>query len=286
MKDEENRLSPMILERIVRSALEEDIGTGDVTTIATVVADAKLAAQIVAKESGVLAGMPVVREVFRQLDARMLIVSMLEEGARFDAGSLICGIVGSARGILTGERVALNFLQRICGIATLTAHFVARVAGTHARIVDTRKTTPGLRALEKYAVSMGGGHNHRMGLYDAVMIKDNHIVAAGGILQAVQQARKTIPHTMTITVECETLDQVDDALGSGADILLLDNMSVALLSEAVSRAKGRAIIEASGGVTLETLADIANTGVDIISVGALTHSARALDLSLEMVESD
>jgi nicotinate-nucleotide pyrophosphorylase (carboxylating) len=285
MKDESDGPNSAILEAIVRAALKEDIGIEDVTTLATVAVDARASAQIVASETGVLAGIPVVCEVFRQLNPGISVAAKLEEGARFDAGNLLAGIKGPARGVLAGERVALNFLQRMCGIATLTAQFVERVAGTNARIVDTRKTTPGLRALEKYAVRVGGGHNHRMGLYDAVMIKDNHIVAAGGITKAVKRARTAVPHTMTITVECESLDQVNEALSAGAEILLLDNMDNATRIEAVSRTKGRALTEASGGVTLETVAEIARTGVDIISVGALTHSARAIDMSLEMVES-
>src|SRR5262249_42088060 len=272
------------LEVTVRPALQEDIGSGDVTTLATVNASALTTARIIAKESGVLAGLPVVGEVFRQVDPTIAVAPNLAEGANFVSGATLCEIRGSARGILTGERVALNFIQRMCGIATLTYRFVEKVAGTNVRIIDTRKTTPGLRALEKYAVTVGGGHNHRMGLYDAVMIKDNHIAAAGGISNAVFAAKQSVPHTMTVTVECETLGQVDEALGADADILLMDNMDVPTLTEAVKRAAGRAITEASGGVNLDTVANIAKTGVDVISVGALTHSARAIDISLEIVE--
>jgi nicotinate-nucleotide pyrophosphorylase (carboxylating) len=270
------------LEETVRLALREDVGTGDVTTLSTVPAGQQARAEIVAKAEGVLAGLPVVEEVFRQVDAFLIVTRVLQEGARIKPRDVLCEVQGSAQSILIGERVALNFLQRLSGIATRTAAFVKLVEGSGARIVDTRKTTPGLRALEKYAVTVGGGHNHRMGLYDAVMIKDNHIIAAGGIGAAVERARKAIPHTMTITVECETLSQVDEALDAGADILLLDNMENATRAAAVQRAKGYAITEASGGINEMTAAEIARTGVDIMSVGALTHSAPALDISLDL----
>lgn len=266
---------------IVRTALAEDIGTGDVTTLATVSPEARGRAQIVAKAAGVLAGMPVVEEVFRQVSPEIKVCPAVAEGVYFAPGDVLCEIEGPAQAILTGERVALNFLQRLCGIATRTARLVMQVEGTGAQIVDTRKTTPGLRLLEKYAVTVGGGRNHRMGLYDAVMIKDNHIVAVGSITTAVQRARKAVPHTMTVTVECQTLEQVDEALQAGADILLLDNMDIATLTEAVRRSKGHALTEASGGITEETAAEIARTGVDLLSVGALTHSAPAVDMSLE-----
>jgi nicotinate-nucleotide pyrophosphorylase (carboxylating) len=266
---------------IVRTALAEDIGTGDVTTLAIVPPEVRGRAQIVAKAEGVLAGMPVVEEVFRQLSSEVKVHATISEGAHFSPRDILCEIVGPAQAILTGERVALNFLQRLSGIATRTARLVAQVAGTGAHIVDTRKTTPGLRLLEKYAVTVGGGRNHRMGLYDAVIIKDNHIRTAGGITEAVRGVRNAVPHTMTVTVECETLEQVEEALHAGADILLLDNMDIATLSEAVRRAKGRALTEASGGITEERVTQIARTGVDLLSVGALTHSSPAIDMSLE-----
>ena len=285
MIPELSNMSLPSLREIVRRALDEDIGAGDITTLTTVPAGSQLTAVIVAKEAGVFAGLSVVQEVYRQIGSLTSVKPKLREGERFTSGATLFEITGSARAILIGERVALNFLQRMCGIATLTSQFVERVAVTKARIVDTRKTTPGLRVLEKNAVSIGGGHNHRMGLYDAVMIKDNHISASGGIKNAVFGARKSIPHTMTITVECDTLDQVDEALSAGADILLLDNMDLDTLKQAVSRCKGRAIVEASGGVNLDTVAEIANTGVDIISIGALTHSARAIDISLDIVSN-
>ena len=221
--------------------------------------------------------------MFRQTSKQAITVNWsVTDGSRVVAGMAIGEAIGDAQGILTGERVALNFLQRLSGIATLTAEFVVAVKGTNARIVDTRKTTPGLRALEKYAVLCGGGFNHRMGLFDAVMIKDNHIAAAGGITNAVTMARESIPHTMTITVECESLEQVEEALNAGADILLLDNMQQDTLRSAVNMACGKAILEASGGITLDNVREIAETGVQIISVGALTHSAPALDISLEL----
>jgi nicotinate-nucleotide pyrophosphorylase (carboxylating) len=271
------------LRRIVGMALREDIGTGDVTTLATVDPAAVGRARMVAKAYGVVAGLPVVEEVFRQVDPAVTVMLTVNDGARVGPGETLCDIEGPAQSILTGERVALNFLQRLSGVATRTARFVEQVAGTGARIVDTRKTTPGMRALEKYAVTVGGGRNHRIGLYDAVMIKDNHIVAAGGIAPAVERARRLVPHTMTITVECESLGQVDEALAAGADILLLDHMDNPTRAEAVRRAKGRALTEASGEITEETTAAIAATGVDILSIGALTHSAVALDISLDMI---
>jgi nicotinate-nucleotide pyrophosphorylase (carboxylating) len=274
------------LKETVRLALREDIGTGDVTTLSTVPPAQQARAEIVAKAEGVLAGLPVVEEVFRQVDSSLIVTRTLQEGARIKPGDVLCEVRGSAQSILIGERVALNFLQRLSGIATRTATFVKLVEGTGARVVDTRKTTPGLRALEKYAVTVGGGHNHRMGLYDAVMIKDNHIIAASSIAAAVERARKAIPHTMTITVECETLAQVDEALDAGADILLLDNMANGTRAAAVQRAKGYAITEASGGINEATAAEIARTGVDIMSVGALTHSAPALDISLDLYLQD
>ncbi|MCS6777728.1 MAG: carboxylating nicotinate-nucleotide diphosphorylase [Chloroherpetonaceae bacterium] len=265
----------------VRRALQEDVGTGDITTLLTVPAEAQAHAVMLARQDGVVAGLPVAQEVFRQVDPSLQFRALLAEGASFRSGDLLCEITGRAQAILTGERVALNFVQRLSGIATRTSRFVALVQGTHARIADTRKTTPGLRALEKYAVRTGGGFNHRSGLYDAVLIKDNHIQACGSITAAVQAATRA-PHTMTITVECATLEQVDEALQAGAQILLLDNMDLPTLQQAVKRVAGRAVTEASGGVNEQTVAAIAQTGVDIISVGALTHSAPAVDISLEL----
>lgn len=271
------------LQETVRRALAEDIGTGDITTLLTVPANENARALMVAKTAGVVAGLPVIAEVFRQIDPYVHITYQAQDGDRIEPQQTLCELHGKAQCLLTGERVALNFVQRLSGIATKTARYVELVAGTKARIVDTRKTTPGLRALEKYAVRVGGGHNHRFGLYDAVFIKDNHILASGGITAAVQAAFAAAPHTMTVTVECETLEQVDEAVSAGADILLLDNMTLPELRQAVEMIAGQAAAEASGGVTEETVADIALTGVNIISVGALTHSAVALDISLDFV---
>lgn len=274
------------MESVVTMALSEDVATGDVTTESCIPEDAVGHARIVAKQDAVVAGLPIVEEVFRQLSGVVKVTRVVDEGVHVSRGNALCEIEGPARAILTGERVALNFLQRMSGVATLTARFVSLVEGTGARVVDTRKTTPGLRVLEKYAVRVGGGHNHRMGLYDAVMIKDNHIVAAGGIGPAVRRARQAVPHTMTITVECETLQQVREALDAGADILLLDNMPNGDRGEAVALCKGRALTEASGGITLHTAAEVASTGVNILSVGALTHSAPAIDISLDFLPNE
>ena len=267
----------------VRRALAEDIGTGDLTTLLTVPEGAVAMGSLLAKQAGVVAGLPVAAQVFVQVDPALAVEFTAEEGQYVEAGETLMAVRGSARSILTAERVALNFLQRLSGIATKTARFVALVEGAKARIVDTRKTTPGLRALEKYAVRVGGGFNHRFGLYDAILIKDNHIQAAGGITPAVQAAYAQAPHTMTVTVECDTLAQVEEAIAAGVDIVLLDNMSLDMLRQAVELLDGQAAAEASGGVNEETVTAIAQTGVDIISVGALTHSAVALDISLDLI---
>jgi len=269
-------------EPLVRAALAEDIGPGDITTSLCVPEGARATATVMAKSAGVIAGLDVAALAFWLLDSNIEWQAQVEDGFRTGPGRTPLAVVsGNARAILTAERVALNFLQRLSGIATLTARYVALVEGTGARIVDTRKTTPGLRALEKYAVRVGGGFNHRLGLYDAVMIKDNHIQAAGGIGAAVAQARAHIPHTMKIEVETDTLAQVDEALDAGADIILLDNMDTATLRQSVAKIGGRAITEASGGLTEERVAEVASTGVDILSIGALTHSSPALDISLD-----
>ncbi len=270
----------------VERALAEDLGWGDVTTESLIPPDLRAEGRIVAREAGVVAGLPVVELVFATLDPQVQVEPCLDEGARIEAGAVVCRLRGPARSLLTGERTALNFLQRLSGIATLTARMVAAVQGLPVRIVDTRKTTPGLRALEKYAVRVGGGHNHRQNLSDGVLIKDNHLAALAGcgqgLAEAVRLARERAPHTLRVEVECETLDQVRAALAAGADIILLDNMPLPLLREAVRLIQGRALVEASGGITLETVRAVAETGVDLISVGALTHAARALDFSLEL----
>ena len=265
--------------------MREDVGTGDVTTLATVPPDVQARANIVARETGVIAGLPVAEEVFNQVSPDISFTMIREDGAHVSTGEILARIEGGARAILSGERVSLNFLQHLSGIATRTARFVELVSGTGVRIVDTRKTTPGLRLLEKYAVTVGGGKNHRMGLDDAVMIKDNHIITAGGITAAVKRARSAVPHTMTITVECENLDHVKEALEAGADVLLLDNMDNPTRAVAVKMCEGVALTEASGGITEETVKEIAATGVDVLSVGALTHSAPALDIALDIIET-
>jgi len=271
------------VESLIRAALAEDIGRGDVTTMATVGAGTPGRAEIVAKQPGVLAGVALVARVFELLGAAQVAVEARRaDGESFARGDVLVRLRGPARDLLSGERVALNFLQRLCGVATSTRRFVDAVAGTRARIIDTRKTTPGFRVLEKYAVRAGGGGNHRGGLDDGILIKDNHIAAAGGLTKAVQRARRAAPHTLRVEVECRTLREVDAAVRSGAEVILLDNMSAAQMREAVRRVAARALLEASGGVSLETVRAIAETGVDLISVGALTHSAPVIDLSMRL----
>ncbi len=277
----EELLSIVDLDRLVAAALAEDVGPGDITTLSTVPADRLGRARFQAKDTGVLAGMLVLRRVYAYLDARVTVTEALPDGTPFQPGGTIAVVEGPARALLTGERVALNFLQYLSGIATRTAHFVGLVAGTGARIVDTRKTVPGLRLLAKYAVRAGGGHNHRFGLYDGVLIKDNHIEAAGSIREAVAGARRLAPHLTRVEVEVETLEQVHEALDASADVLLLDNMSLELRRAAVQLCRGRALTEASGGINEQTVRAIAESGVDFISVGALTHSVTALDISLD-----
>ena len=269
-----------LIDSIIRNALREDIYTGDITTRSVIPQPNPAKARLLAKEEFILAGIEVAARVFRMLDPVTVFTSRFKDGDRCSPHDVIAEISGTDAVILQGERVALNLLQRMCGIATITSRYVTSVAGTKARIVDTRKTTPGLRVLEKYAVTVGGGSNHRSGLYDAVLIKENHITAAGGITAAVTRSRAVIPHTMKIEVETENLTEVAEAVACGADIIMLDNMDVATMKEAVAFIAGRSLVEASGGVNLETVRGIAETGVDLISVGALTHSARAVDISL------
>jgi nicotinate-nucleotide pyrophosphorylase (carboxylating) len=268
------------IERAVDAALAEDVGDGDVTTEATVDEDALAVATLVIREPGVVCGVRVAEAVFRALDEDVEFEPLVEEGALLTQAGEVAHVRGSARAILTGERTALNFLGRLSGIATLTRRYVDAVAGTGVTILDTRKTTPGLRALEKHAVAAGGGRNHRFGLDDGVLVKDNHLRAAGSIAKAVARLRSATE--LPIEVECDTLEQVEEALAAGVDAILLDNMSLEVLGEAVRLVAGRARLEASGGVTLETVRAIAETGVDEISIGALTHSARSLDVSLEL----
>jgi nicotinate-nucleotide pyrophosphorylase (carboxylating) len=273
------------VNRAVDLALAEDVGGGDVTTLATIPEDATARAVMTAREALVVAGLPLARAAFLRLSPEARVEVVATEGQRAEAGVALLRVEGSARGLLTAERVALNFVQRLSGIATLTAQFVEAVQGTKARILDTRKTTPGLRRLEKYAVTCGGGRNHRLGLFDMVLIKDNHLAALRGekpspIAAAVRRARERYPR-LFVEVEADTLDQVAQAAEAGADMILLDNMPPATLAEAVRRVADRAKTEASGGVTLESVRRIAETGVDFISVGALTHSARAVDIGLD-----
>ncbi len=275
-------LPEFLVRQAVRTALEEDLGVaGDVTTAATVPADAQGKAAIVAREDGVIAGLQLAEAAFKFLDPQARFVRVVEDGGHVAACGTIATVAAKTRALLSAERVALNFLGRLSGIATLTARYVAQIEGTRARIVCTRKTTPGLRALEKYAVRMGGGFNHRFGLYDAVLVKDNHIAAAGGMRKALDALYAQAGHMLKIEVEVDTLDQLREALTYPIDAVLLDNMDVATLKEAVSIVTGHVLTEASGGVTLETVRGIAKTGVDLISVGALTHSPRNLDSSLE-----
>jgi nicotinate-nucleotide pyrophosphorylase (carboxylating) len=264
--------------KIVARALAEDVGAVDVTTAATVPENAQAHARITQKAPGVVFGLDVAEETFRALDPGLALERLTNEGVWREGGPVV-EIEGSARAILTAERTALNFLQRLSGVATLTARCVRAVEGTGARILDTRKTTPGLRALEKQAVAAGGGTNHRTGLYDEILIKENHSTLAGGVGAAVRIAHERFPE-LPLEVECRTLAEVDEALAAGAGRILLDNMTVEQLREAVAYVGGRALLEASGGVTLDTLREIASTGVNFVSVGALTHSAPALDLSL------
>ena len=279
-------LPSLLVERAVTAALAEDLGlAADITTDPIIPPDAKGEAAIVARRPGVVAGLDLAEAAFRTLDPEVTFTRVVNDGGRIEAGDTIAKIKGRTRALLTGERTALNFLGRLSGIATLTAAYVAKVQGTGARIACTRKTMPGLRAFEKYAVRCGGGVNHRFGLYDAVLVKDNHIAAAGGLAAALELLRARAGHMVKIEVEVDTLQQLEQALAFSVDAVLLDNMDVPTLKKAVALAKGKVLTEASGGVSLETVAEIARTGVDLISVGALTHSPRNLDSSLEWAGS-
>ena len=276
-------LNPLIVEDAVRAALREDFGrAGDITSQATIPAAATARAAFGARKAGVIAGLDAARATFALLDPSVRFEAHVKDGDRVAPGAKVAHVAGDARAILAGERVALNFLGRMCGIATLTARYADRVAHTKARICCTRKTTPGLRAFEKYAVRCGGGMNHRFGLDDAVLIKDNHVAVAGGVANALGAARAHVGHLVKIEIEIDRLDQLDAVLEGGADVVMLDNMSLADMREAVRRVAGRLRVEASGGVALDTVKDIAETGVDLISVGALTHSASVLDLGLDV----
>ena len=271
------------LDPLIDLAFAEDIGIGDVTTEATVPPTQEGIGTLLAKSGGIVAGLPVAERVFARLDAKLAFRRLVSDGEAVNAGTPIAEVQGSAKTILIGERTALNFLQRLSGIATLTAQFVEAVSDYDTKIVDTRKTAAGWRAVQKYAVRVGGGSNHRFGLYDGVLIKDNHIVAAGGVQNAVRRARELVPHTAKIEIEIETVDQVDEALAAGADILLLDNMPLGIMRGVVQEVGDRVITEASGGITLDQVQAVAATGVNLISVGALTHSAMPMDISLTLV---
>jgi nicotinate-nucleotide pyrophosphorylase (carboxylating) len=270
-------------ERLIRSAIEEDLAAGDVTTDAIIAPELRGQAVLLAREELVLAGLPVFKKVFLELSPEIKFRDYFSEGDLVPEGKNVCLLTGPLSSILKGERTALNFLQRMSGIATLTRHYVEKIRPFKARIVDTRKTAPGLRWLDKHAVRMGGGCNHRFGLFDGILIKDNHIAAVGSITRAIDLARKNAPHTLRVEVEVENLPGVEEALTAGADAILLDNMDLVQMEKAVELVRGRAIVEASGGISLDTIEGVAKTGVDLISVGALTHSSRTADFSLEII---
>ena len=273
-----------VLTELIRNALAEDVGAGDVTTGAALQGDEMGLVRATAKAELVVAGIEVFGEVFRTLDPTLAFTPRKRDGEKAERGELLAEISGNLASILTAERVALNLLQRMCGIATLTRRYVNEIAGMRAKILDTRKTAPGLRILDKYAVRAGGGCNHRFALYDGVLIKDNHIAAAGGIGPAVRRVRGRIPHTFRIEVEVKNMAELEEALVAGADSVLLDNMGLSEMAAAVTRVGGKILLEASGNMTLERVREVASTGVDLISVGALTHSAAAADISLNVVQ--
>jgi nicotinate-nucleotide pyrophosphorylase (carboxylating) len=279
-------LEMFTVDRIIKNALEEDLGWGDVTTDSTIPAAATIKGNFIAKEQGVLCGIEICKRVFEILDNTIVFEILIRDGQKLQAGDILAKISGPARSILKGERVSLNLLQRMSGIATAANMYSEAVQGTNARVVDTRKTMPGLRVLDKYSVLTGGCHNHRFNLSDLILIKDNHIKAAGGIKTAIGAAKEKLSHALKIEVEVESIEQLKEALEAGADIIMLDNMSLDMMREAVKIAKGKALLEASGNVALEgdrSVKAIAQTGVDIISVGALTHSVSAMDISLRFV---
>ncbi|MCR4420106.1 MAG: carboxylating nicotinate-nucleotide diphosphorylase [Clostridia bacterium] len=276
-------LNLLAVRETVRRALEEDLGSGDLTTSLLFTPADRGEGEILAREEGVVAGLPVAESAFRLLSPDCRLEPRVEEGERVLAGAVVARVEGPLPAVLGAERVALNFLGRLSGIATLTSRYVERVRGYKARICDTRKTLPGMRLLDKYAVAVGGGTNHRFTLGEAVLLKDNHLKAAGGIAQAVARVRRSLPVTAKIEVEVENLAEVEEALAAGVDLIMLDNFALPDLRRAVHRIAGRALIEASGGINLETVAEVAAAGVDYISVGALTHSVRSLDLSLELL---
>lgn len=269
------------IDKIILTGLKEDMPFGDITTDNLIDDTSQSEALLIAKDTGVIAGIDIAKRVFEIVDKNVVFEKRIEDGHRVKSGDVIAQIKGNTRALLKGERTALNLLQRLSGIATKTKELCEKIKDTNSKVVDTRKTTLGLRALEKYAVRVGGGNNHRFSLSDGVMIKDNHIKAAGGIKEAVKKIRKKIPHTIKIEVETETLEQVEEALEAGADIIMLDNMGVDKVRKAVKIINGSAISEASGNVNLDSIVEIAKTGVDIISVGSLTHSVSAFDISMK-----
>lgn len=276
-------LNPLLITEAVRAALLEDLGrAGDITTLATIPAGRQARLVIASRQDGVVAGLPFAREAFLQFDPSLRFEALLADGDRLAPGTVVARVAGEARSILSAERVALNFMGRLSGIASLAATYVAKVAGTKAMIVDTRKTTPGLRAFEKYAVRCGGAGNHRFGLDDAILIKDNHVAVAGGIRPALQAAKRVAGNFVKVEIEVDTLAQLAEVIAEGADIVMLDNMSIADLTEGVAMVAGGMKVEASGGINLDTVAAVAATGVDMISVGALTHSVGVLDLGLDI----
>lgn len=279
-------LDNMTIDRIIINALEEDLGWGDVTTDSTIPAETNITGNFIAKAEGIVCGIEICRRVFEIVDKNIEFQALMRDGQRVSKGDIIAKVSGSARGILKGERTALNFFQRMSGIATMTDKFVSSTAGFKVRIVDTRKTAPGLRLLDKYSVKAGGGFNHRFNLSDMVLIKDNHIKAAGGITPAVEAAKRNISHAVKIEVEVESIRELMEAIDAGADIVMLDNMTLDMMKEAVSIAKGKVLLEASGNMAMEgerNVRAVAGTGVDIISVGSLTNSVEALDISLRFL---
>ncbi len=275
-------LPDLLIEPVVRAALAEDLGrAGDITALACIDADATLTATFGARKAGTISGLACARLAVLAMDPAAKFKARVEDGARVEPGAVLAKVTANARALLSAERTALNLLGRLSGVATLTAAYVDAVAGTKARIVDTRKTTPGLRALEKYAVRCGGGVNHRFGLDDAILIKDNHVAACGGVRQAIERARAFAGHLVKVECEVDSLNQLAEALDAGPDVIMLDNFTIKQLNTAVGMTAGRVVLEASGGVTLDTVRAIAETGVDVISVGALTHSAPVLDIGLD-----
>lgn len=270
------------VRHLIEIALKEDIGSGDITTENLIAPDRKGTGVILAKEPMVIAGLDVARQVFEHLDSEVILKPGCKDGDSVGDKEIVAHVEGPMRALLMGERTALNFLQRLSGIATLVRSYIDAIGKTKVRLVDTRKTTPGWRILEKYAVRIGGAHNHRMGLYDGILIKDNHIAACGGVKKAVERMQKRKSHLLKIEVEVSDLDQVKEALGAGADVIMLDNMDIAQIREAVKIVGGRAMVEVSGGITQSSLKQLADTGVDIISVGALTHAARSVDISMQI----